>query len=274
MTALPLDRIRTDGGTQPRDHIDELVVARYVEDLEAGAEFPPIVAFFDGTDYWLADGFHRWRAHRAAEPKRETILADIRQGTQRDAVLFSVGANATHGYARTNADKRRAALKLLHDSEWGMWSDREIARLCAVTHPFVSRIRAEIAPPPADTGNGFQYPQQRTFTHPKTGTATQMNVGRIGSNPAPRAPSPPPPFVRSEAPEPQAPRRPAAFPPAHAPIAGRIAWLMKQMAETLTIEPHEFAVATTYAREDLRQWAETIAGWIADLDLEPTYETD
>lgn len=270
MTALPLSSIRTDGGTQPRGHIDELVVARYVEDLEAGAEFPPIVAFFDGTDYWLADGFHRWRAHGTA--KRETILADIRQGTQRDAVLFSVGANATHGYPRTNADKRRAVLKLLHDSEWSRFPDREIARLCAVSNRMVSNVRNEIKPAPSVNGSQIERETSRTVT--RGGSTFDMNVGRIGSNPAPRAPSPPPPIVRSEAPEPQAPRRPAAFPPAHAPIAGRIAWLMKQMAETLTIEPHEFAIATTYAREDLRQWAEAIAGWIADLDLEPTYEAD
>ena len=25
-----------------------------------GAEFPPLIVFFDGATYWLADGFHRY----------------------------------------------------------------------------------------------------------------------------------------------------------------------------------------------------------------------
>jgi hypothetical protein len=60
-------------------------------------------------------------------------------------VLYSVGANAHHGLRRTNADKRRAVEMLLRDEEWRGWSDREIARRCAVTHPFVGKIRDELS---------------------------------------------------------------------------------------------------------------------------------
>jgi hypothetical protein len=41
-------------------------------------------------------------------------------------------------------DLRRAVLTLLRDEEWGQWSDREIARRCAVYHPFVGSIRASL----------------------------------------------------------------------------------------------------------------------------------
>jgi hypothetical protein len=37
---------------------------------------------------------------------------------ERDAILFSVSANGTHGQRRTNEDKRRAVLCLLNDPEW------------------------------------------------------------------------------------------------------------------------------------------------------------
>nr|WP_244557034.1 hypothetical protein [Fulvimarina manganoxydans] len=108
-------------------------------------------------------------------------MADIRQGTRRDAILHSVGANATHGMRRTNADKRRAVTRLLEDAEWAAWSDREIARRCGVSQPFVGSMRE------SHTDNGYQY-EPRTFIHPKTGQPTQMstaNIGRGAPQPAP-----------------------------------------------------------------------------------------
>jgi hypothetical protein len=45
------------------------------------------------------------------------------------------------GWGRTHDDKRRAVLTLLNDPEWSKWSDREIARLCAVSHEFVRKLR-------------------------------------------------------------------------------------------------------------------------------------
>jgi hypothetical protein len=66
---------------------------------------------------------------------------EVRQGTQRDAVLFGISANNAHGLPRTQADKRKAVELLLGDAEWSQWSDREIARRCHVGHAFVSRLR-------------------------------------------------------------------------------------------------------------------------------------
>ena len=134
--------IRTDGGTQTRAALDERTVADYAEKMRAGEVFPPVVAFYDGTDYWLADGFHRHAATLRAELVE--IAADVRQGTMRDAVLYSVGANAKHGLRRTDADKRRAVETLLSDPEWSLWSNREIARRCDVTHTFVGNVREEL----------------------------------------------------------------------------------------------------------------------------------
>ncbi len=83
----------------------------YSEDMAAGAVFPAIVLFFDGAEYWLADGFHRREAAEAAG--LEAIACDVREGGLRDTILFSVRANAAHGLRRTNADKRRAVTILL-----------------------------------------------------------------------------------------------------------------------------------------------------------------
>jgi len=166
---LSLASIRTDGGTQSRAQLYHPTVSDYVEIIAGGVDFPAVVVFFDGTDYWLADGFHRHAAY--ASLNRKDIAADVHQGTRRDAILYSVGANSSHGLRRTSEDKRRAVTVLLNDPEWINWSDREIARQCAVSQPFVSKIR------PIVTDNVISEP--RTYTN-KHGTESQMNTGNIG----------------------------------------------------------------------------------------------
>lgn len=139
---IEIRNLRTDGGTQPRAQMHLFTVAEYAEAMRGGAVFPPVVAFYDGTHYWLADGFHRHAA--ALEAKREFLSVEVRSGTQRDAVLFSLGANAAHGLRRTNADKRRGVETLLRDAEWRTWSDSRIAKQCEVSAPFVGNVRQDL----------------------------------------------------------------------------------------------------------------------------------
>lgn len=203
---IPIASIRRDGGTQPRATLNLNWVEEYGQDMIAGAEFPPVVAFYDGSIYWLADGFHRTEA--AIAVGLAEIAADIRQGTQRDAILYSVSANGTHGQRRTNEDKRRAVLTLLDDPEWSKWSDHEIARRCVVDHKVVSRLR----PPPVDTGAKPQ-PETRVFIHPKTGQPTTMRTGGInaGRSAASPAKTPSPPEMRA----PRVDRSPESIPADH-----------------------------------------------------------
>ena len=141
-TNLPIDDLRIDGGTQSRARIDDEVVAEYAGKIRAGAQFPPVVAFFDGVTYWLADGFHRWHAHRAAG--FVAIAVDARSGSCRDAQLFSLGANADHGLRRTNADKRKSVETVIRDPEWGQRSNAWIAEVCKVSDKTVASIREDL----------------------------------------------------------------------------------------------------------------------------------
>ena len=166
---LALASIRTDGGTQSRAQLYHPTVSDYVEVIASGVDFPAVVVFFDGKDYWLADGFHRHAAY--ASMNRKDIAADVHQGTRRDAILYSVGANSSHGLRRTSEDKRRAVTVLLNDPEWSGWSDREVARQCRVSHPFVAKFR------PSLTGNVSSEP--RTYTD-KHGNQSRMNTSNIG----------------------------------------------------------------------------------------------
>jgi hypothetical protein len=138
---IPLAGIK-DGGAQMRVEMRVETVNDYANDMLDGATFPPVVVFYDGSDYWLGEGYHRVEAARKIS--RETIVAEIRQGTARDAILYGIGANATHGLRRTQADKRRAVERLLKDPEWARWSDRKIAEVAKVDHKTVGTIRREL----------------------------------------------------------------------------------------------------------------------------------
>lgn len=122
---LTLKSIRLDGSTQPRQFVNEEVVSDYAELLLEDAVFPPITVFHDGANYYLADGFHRFFANKKAG--FVDVEANVIDGTRRDAILYSVGANADHGLRRTNEDKCKVVSILLDDIEWGEWSDHEIA---------------------------------------------------------------------------------------------------------------------------------------------------
>lgn len=171
---LKISDIRAEGGTQPRARTDLNAVEEYTEAMLAGSVFPPVVVFYDGSDYWLADGFHRRNA--AIGAGFETINAEVKSGTRRDAILYSVGANATHGQRRTNDDKRRSVLRLLEDDEWSGWSDREIARICAVGAPLVASIRSTLTV----RNYSDETPTERTYTtkHGTTATMRTENIGR------------------------------------------------------------------------------------------------
>lgn len=140
--SISIDRIRRDGGTQTRDHLETDTVESYAESMRGGAEFPPAVVFYDGKDYWLADGFHRVASAESIGLKE--FPCTVKQGDRRAAILYSVGANATNGLRRTNADKRRAVAMLLSDEEWAGKSDRWIAEKCGVHNETVAATRSQV----------------------------------------------------------------------------------------------------------------------------------
>lgn len=140
---VPIDEISRDHATQIRVvKIDSATVEGYAADMDRGSEFPPVTLFYDGETYHIGDGFHRVEA--ASKIKRKTILADVRQGNQRDAMLHAMGANSSHGLRRTQDDKRNAVLTILKDPDWSKWSARQIAAACDVSHTFVNKVKHEL----------------------------------------------------------------------------------------------------------------------------------
>lgn len=187
---LPLASLRRDGGTQVRAEMASATVDEYRAALDAGAAFPPVVVFFDGTDHWLADGFHRVAAHEAAG--LPDVLAEVRPGTKRDALWHALSANRRHGLPMSSDDKRKAIGLMLSDPEWSTMSNRAIAAELGVSDHTVSKLRGEAA-----TAQNAQLPER--------------TVGKDGkARPTKRATKPTADAAPSAETPPAAPPRPAA----------------------------------------------------------------
>lgn len=177
---LDLDLIRIDGDTQSRANLDQAVVEEYAEAYRAGVQFPPVVVFFDGSDRWLADGFHRYFGAKTAGQAK--IFEEVIPGTKLDAQLYSYGVNKAHGLRRTNADKRRAVEGALRHPVSSTWSDNKIAKHCGVSDKTVAAVRAAIFGNSEDA-----QPTERTVS--RNGTTYQQNTAKIGRTPAPAPPA-------------------------------------------------------------------------------------
>ncbi|MDX2039530.1 MAG: ParB N-terminal domain-containing protein [Isosphaeraceae bacterium] len=129
-----------------RDKLDEFSVERYAD---AWTRMPPVTVF-DVEERWLlADGFHRHAA--AVRLGKESIRAEIRQGTFEEALDFVSSVNLFHGLPLTRAERRRAVeikLRLHHD-----WSDRRLAEELSIGRELIAKIRKQLV-------EGGQLPNQ------------------------------------------------------------------------------------------------------------------
>lgn len=136
---VKLTDIRINGGTQCREVLDQDWVQQFVERMKDGDKFPAVHAKFDGTTYWLYDGFHRYLAWSQIGTKEIEVISE--PGTQQDAQVAAMGANGSHGKPRTNADKRIAVQKALEHPLTKDKTNYEIAKICKVSQSFVASIR-------------------------------------------------------------------------------------------------------------------------------------
>lgn len=143
-------------GTQTRAGINPDRVEYMAQHFD---ELKPIVLFDDGTWKWPGAGHHRISAailtgtcpkcgnrfedvaeHVSKEHKdyqcpetfktRNSILADVRPGTERDALAFSLTDNIVHdkeGAPRSGKDMDTSVAIMMSDPEWSDWTNQKIA---------------------------------------------------------------------------------------------------------------------------------------------------
>jgi len=124
-------------GLQTRAELSNETIKEYIEASEGGAVFPPIAVYFDKTDYWLADGFHRLEAARRMGWKK--IRAHVEDGDRVAALKCALGANSAHGLRRTNADKQHA-VKMAYENRISLGlgevpAASAVAKMCGVSQP-------------------------------------------------------------------------------------------------------------------------------------------
>ena len=137
---MSIEEISIYGGTQTRAGTNDDAIDSYVESIEGGHSFPPVEVYFDGTKYWLADGFHRLLAYKRAG--KTEVHSKIFKGSRKDALLHALGANSQNSLYRSNADKRNAVEIALE--EFPEETNAFIAKICAVSPSMISNARKRL----------------------------------------------------------------------------------------------------------------------------------
>jgi ParB-like chromosome segregation protein Spo0J len=139
MRTVKLSDIRIDGGTQGRVEIDQNHAYQMVEMMKEGYEFDPIDTNFDGSTYWLVDGFHRYHAYKLLGIKEVTVK--YVPGTLDEAIVRSYGVNSRHGKPRSFDDRQKIVESALANPLTKDKTNYEIAKICVVSQSFVAGVR-------------------------------------------------------------------------------------------------------------------------------------
>lgn len=171
MKQIKITSIRIDGGTQARLKLNQDVVKEYSEHMKDGDKFPPIIVFHDGSEYWLADGFHRYFASKSNGALE--IECDVRDGTLDDAILYAFSANGRRGLSMSAEDNRNIIIRMIQHPVWGKWSNAEIAKHVGVSKMTVGRVKASLEKDnPAPTKKKYK------DKHGNESTIETKNIGK------------------------------------------------------------------------------------------------
>lgn len=176
---LPISLIRLDGGTQARVGLDLDVVEEYADHYRSGRGLSLLEVYFDGTDHWLVDGFHRWHAARQAGIDR--LQAKIVRGTVAEARWRSFAVNQGHGLRRSNADKAKVIRDALRHPNAAGLSDVQIAKHVGATDKTVAKYRAAMEAT-------SEIPKSETRTGKDGRTINVTKIGRKAEEAGPLSP--------------------------------------------------------------------------------------
>lgn len=168
---LLIDQIKAFDNVHGRAGINQQILFAYASIMRDVGQMEPVTVFYDGTNYWLSDGFHRFYAAKFLD--KDQICCKILSGTQSDAVLHAISANINREFKRDKADKRKVVETILSNPDWKCWSDREIARRCGVSNTFVGKVRDQML------AKSTRYGKQTRIAS-RSGQQYPMNISNIG----------------------------------------------------------------------------------------------
>lgn len=111
--------------------------------MEGGIRFPPVTVWYDGTSFWLSDGFHRLAAARLLT--WSTISAAIHNGSMDDARWDSYQANSDHGLRRTKRDVETVVKRAINHPRAAQMSNVEIAKHLNMPEATLRRWRKRLS---------------------------------------------------------------------------------------------------------------------------------
>lgn len=158
LTDIIIEHIEQDTSIQCRANIDTETVSDYADRMTEGDKFPAVDLYGTKDKCWIGDGWHRVMA--AKQIGAVDIPATLHKGGRAEALKHALGANATNGLKRTNADKRRCVEIAIR--EFPKLSSRTVATMCGVSNHMVDDYRPkQVGESPTSTvtgQDGKQYP--------------------------------------------------------------------------------------------------------------------
>ncbi|MFU2207718.1 hypothetical protein [Solidesulfovibrio sp. C21] len=118
-------------------------IDEYARIMSEGDELPPISVFEIDSKLVVVDGWHRVKA--AIQADLLMITGKVYRGfSLEEAITFAAQSNDEHGLRRSRSDKEKAVTIVLCNEKLQKKSDHDVARICKVSHPFVSKIRKRL----------------------------------------------------------------------------------------------------------------------------------
>jgi len=137
---ININTINIASSYQAREEIDQDMVETFAENMLHGDKFPPILIYVVNGEKLIADGFHRYFAHK--KNNKTSIEVDERTADMDTYILKCTSANNKHGKRPTHKDKIRSLERILKIDEVStLWLDKDIARHLDVSTSFVYKHR-------------------------------------------------------------------------------------------------------------------------------------
>ena len=116
--------------------LEERIVTSYIQEIEPTRSCSALKACFDGTDYWLFDGYHRLEAMRRLG--FNTCTVQIFKGSRRDAFRRYIKDKLRC----VNTKTFKHCIQILsEDQEWSNFDTSELARLFDRKQVFFKSVR-------------------------------------------------------------------------------------------------------------------------------------